>query len=461
MTVPAYTGPNISVANGVTDTFPFSFRILEASHLQVQLNGVDQILGQDYTVTGVGNETGNVVFVVPPANGTRVVRNRNMPAIRETDYANLGDLLSVTLNEDQDSPVMMIQQLLTTLALSMKIPLELFGTVSTQLPYPEPMKGLRWNGANNALENYEISEFSAPEGSDKVGWRNSGVGAIIRSVMDKLRETVSPADYASYEQAVAAAVGKPFNLLNGGWGGQPFVNEIPNGKIRVIAGTIRQNVPPNQHTWSFIADAAHVPVGFRTTPDSISANAANLVLTFPEVFKRVITLIVVPDETLASQWGLEVGASVSLDSIAINMSINREVGGRVWYDGANWQHKLQSMGQTDVNGNSPVFSGGNLTIGHAFTPGSPNNPPMLTCSTNNGAVIPYRPALKLVDSESAFTVNFVNAAGTGLVTTPDDKMALAYKKSFSGAIRVDNTGASADLPLYQGNLWLFGIMEAE
>lgn len=40
-------------------------------------------------------------------------------------------------------------------------------------------------------------------------------------------------------------------------------------------------------------------------------------------------------------------------------------------------------------------------------------------------------------------------------------MALAYKKSFSGAIRVDNTGASADLPLYQGNLWLFGIMEAE
>lgn len=462
MTVPAYTGPDISVANGVTVVFPYSFRILDASHLQVQGNGVDYILGQDYTVTGVGNDGGgNAVFSVPPADGTRIVRNRNMPIIRDTNYTNLGDLLAQTLNEDQDSPIMMLQQLFTSLALALKIPLELLGTVSTQLPYPEPMKGLRWNGANNALENYPISEFSAPGGSDNIGWTNSGAGALLRSVMSKLRETASPDDYASFAQAVAAAAGKPFNLLNGGWGGAPFVNEIPTGKIRVIAGTIRQNIPPNQHTWSFISDAAHVPVGFRTTDADISANAANLVLTFPETFKRVITLVVVPDETLAAQWGLQCGSSVSLDSIAINMSINCEVGGRVWYDGATWQHKIQSMGQTDVDGNTPVFSAGNLTIGHPFTPGSANNPILVAPSTNNGAVVPLRPAHKLAPSESAFVVNFIDDAGTGLVTTASTRMSLVYKKSFAGAIRVDNTGASAGLPLYQGNLWLFGIMEAE
>lgn len=460
MTVPAYTGPDISVANGVTTVFPYSFRILEASHLQVQANGQDLILGQDYSVTGVGNDAGgNCVFVTPPVNGTRVVRNRAMPIIRDTNYANLGDLLAQTLNEDQDSPIMMLQQLFTSMALAMKIPLELYGTVSTQLPYPEPMKGLRWNGANNMLENYPISEFSAPGGSDNIGWTNSGVGAIIRSVLAKLRETASPADYASFAQAVAAAAGKPFNLLNGGWGGAPFVNEIPTGKIRVIAGTIRQNIPPNQSTWSFISDASHVPVGFRTTPADISANAANLVLTFPEQFKRVITLVVVPDETLASQWGLQCGSSVSLDSIAINMSISREVGGLVWYDGSTWQHKIQSMGELDVNGNTPVYSAGNLTVGHGFTPGSANNPVMV-CGLNKGTV-PYRPVFKSAD-DSSFVVNFVNTANTGLVTgSPDTNMAFAYKKRFSGPIRVDNTGASANLPLYQGNLWLFGIMEAE
>ncbi|WP_414554354.1 hypothetical protein [Stenotrophomonas forensis] len=77
------------------------------------------------------------------------------------------------------------------------------------------------------------------------------------------------------------------------------------------------------------------------------------------------------------------------------------------------------------------------------------------------AQLPLRPAHKLAPSESAFVVNFIDDAGTGLVTTASTRMSFVYKKSFAGAIRVDNTGASANLPLYQGNLWLFGIMEAE
>lgn len=112
MTVPTYTGPNTSVANGVTTTFPYGFKILAASDLLVTVNGLPRTLGTHYTVTGVGNpEGGDVMFVAPPAANSVVARLRDMPFTRSTNYQNLGDLLADTLNTDQDAPVMMIQQL--------------------------------------------------------------------------------------------------------------------------------------------------------------------------------------------------------------------------------------------------------------------------------------------------------------------------------------------------------------
>ncbi|HEL3158085.1 TPA: hypothetical protein UMF67_001804 [Stenotrophomonas maltophilia] len=112
MTVPAYTGPNRSTANGVTTVFPYSFPILDATHVLVTVNGLARTLGVHYDVTGVGSLSGgNIVFYAPPAAAALVDRQRNMPYIRETNYTNLGDLLASTLNADQDAPVMMIQQL--------------------------------------------------------------------------------------------------------------------------------------------------------------------------------------------------------------------------------------------------------------------------------------------------------------------------------------------------------------
>ncbi|HHC8921432.1 TPA: hypothetical protein ACN3MR_002900 [Stenotrophomonas maltophilia] len=112
MSVPVYTGPNSSVANGVTTTFPYSFKILAEEDILVTVNGLPRVLGTHYTVTGVGNEDGgNVVFFDPPAANATVVRSRNMPFTRVIEYQNLGDLLASTLNQDQDAPVMMIQQL--------------------------------------------------------------------------------------------------------------------------------------------------------------------------------------------------------------------------------------------------------------------------------------------------------------------------------------------------------------
>lgn len=50
-------------------------------------------------------------------------------------------------------------------------------------------------------------------GSSFVGWIQSGIGAVLRWVQDKLRETVSVADYASFQQALNT--GKVVRLVDG------------------------------------------------------------------------------------------------------------------------------------------------------------------------------------------------------------------------------------------------------
>lgn len=137
MTVPAYTGPNTSIANGVTTTFPYGFKILAATDLQVTVNGLLRVLGTHYTVTGVGAEGGgNVEMLAPPVANSTVVRKRAMPYTRATQYQNLGDLHASTLNDDQDAPVMMIQQL----------------AAGSMQEVPDPETGLFvWDARNNRI----------------------------------------------------------------------------------------------------------------------------------------------------------------------------------------------------------------------------------------------------------------------------------------------------------------------
>jgi len=104
--------PNSSTGNGVTTVFPYSFRIIDQTHLVVTVDGVEMALTTDYTVDGVGNSNGgNVTMLVAPANGTVVLRYRDVPYTREEDYQSNGDLREETLDDDIDLREMQIQQI--------------------------------------------------------------------------------------------------------------------------------------------------------------------------------------------------------------------------------------------------------------------------------------------------------------------------------------------------------------
>lgn len=111
MSVTEQTPRNISTAVAGATLFPYSFKIIEASDLLVQVGSAVKTLGVDYTVSGAGDDAGgNVVFAVPMVGGEVVTRRRNMQLRRLTDFQNLGDLRSSTMNNDQDAPILMIQQ---------------------------------------------------------------------------------------------------------------------------------------------------------------------------------------------------------------------------------------------------------------------------------------------------------------------------------------------------------------
>ena len=116
MSISAQATRNVSTSTAGAKVFPYSFKILADTDLLVQVDGVTKTLTTDYTVSGVGSDTGgNVTFVTALTAGRTVLRQRNMPYARLTDFQNLGDLRAATLNNDQDAPVLMIQQLSTAL----------------------------------------------------------------------------------------------------------------------------------------------------------------------------------------------------------------------------------------------------------------------------------------------------------------------------------------------------------
>lgn len=257
MTVNATTSRNVSTAVAGAKVFPYTFKILDASHLQVIVNGVTLTLGVDYTVDGVGNDAGgNATLTTALSGGQSVVLMRNMPYARSTDFQNLGDFLSTTVNADQDAPVLMIQQLAEAIARALVLNPASALNVSGQLPLPTPGNLLGWNSDGTGLVSIDPSNGGsdltlrtqlanatrdAAFGAKLVGYTGAGASSQLRTVQDGLRDRVSVLTYC-----------KGDGVTDDGAQLQACVNEntgkeiwIPAGVTCVVGQTIR--LPSNTH----------------------------------------------------------------------------------------------------------------------------------------------------------------------------------------------------------------------
>jgi len=107
------------VPNGSTTNFAYNFKIFSKNDLEVLLRttaGVEELqtVDSDYTVNGVGDDTGGSIdFITAPSGTTHdagLIR-RKLPRTQTLDLLNGGDLPSDNMEKRYDRAIMMIQEL--------------------------------------------------------------------------------------------------------------------------------------------------------------------------------------------------------------------------------------------------------------------------------------------------------------------------------------------------------------
>ncbi|MBU4681195.1 hypothetical protein KC222_04105 [Cedecea davisae] len=128
MTVSTEVDHNEYTGNGVTVSFPYTFRIFLKSDLVVQTVDLSEnirvlALDTDYTVTGAGKYNGGaVVLTAPLANGWRISVSRELPVTQETDLRNQGKFFAEVHEDAFDKLTMLIQQCFSGFGLALRRP---------------------------------------------------------------------------------------------------------------------------------------------------------------------------------------------------------------------------------------------------------------------------------------------------------------------------------------------------
>jgi hypothetical protein len=165
-------------------------RLFDADTLTVSLvdDATGAVTSPSYTLTNVGVNGPCVVQmdVAPPLDYTLQLR-RTLPYAQTADFTNQQTLLRRVVENTFDVVVMLIQQLADGVKRSFKLGDNVIGVDAT-LPAPTPLAYWRWNGAGKAVEYVFPDVYSAPGGSDQVGFLQAGSGAVARTAQDKMRD---------------------------------------------------------------------------------------------------------------------------------------------------------------------------------------------------------------------------------------------------------------------------------
>lgn len=128
MTVSTEVDHNDYTGNGVTTSFPYTFRIFQKSDLVVQVVDMDEnitelTLDTDYTVTGAGGYNGgNVILSSPLTNGYQISISRSLPVTQETDLRNQGKFFAEVHEDAFDKLTMLVQQVRSMFSLALRKP---------------------------------------------------------------------------------------------------------------------------------------------------------------------------------------------------------------------------------------------------------------------------------------------------------------------------------------------------
>ncbi len=152
------------IGNGSTTSFPFTYKVFQASDLAVvrldTTTNVETVLTltSDYTVTlnldQDSNPGGTVVLVAGPlAAGYTLTMTSDVPNLQPTDLTNQGGFYPDVINDALDRATIQIQQLQEQTDRSLKLAIS--STADSTLPAPNPNDLIGWDATGENLINVD------------------------------------------------------------------------------------------------------------------------------------------------------------------------------------------------------------------------------------------------------------------------------------------------------------------
>lgn len=191
------------VGTGASATYAPDFYINTSDQVRVFVDGVLQVIGDDYSVNNVGVPAGcNIVAVFPL--GSAVYIERQTPITQLVDTQNNETILEDVLDASFDKLTMIAQEIKGKADRATLVPRGEQGGVLPPLS-ARAGKFLSWDafgapiaasggGGDSGLR----TDLLASAGSTLVGWIQTGVAAILRTIASKLFDIpISPLDFDS------------------------------------------------------------------------------------------------------------------------------------------------------------------------------------------------------------------------------------------------------------------------
>lgn len=215
MTVSTEISHNEYLGNGLTTSFPYTFRIFKDSNLDVSTVTADglvtpMILGVDYTVTGAGSFSGgNVVTSLPVASGITISITRNLPVVQETDLRNQGKFFAEVHEDAFDYLTMLIQHAMFSVGVLQRNTLRVPEASVNLVPKVSSRRNMIF-GWDDSGQPIAILPPSASASEVLIllaqpdGWTRIGGAASAQSVTD-LDTKVESRNYAKYTKAAELA----------------------------------------------------------------------------------------------------------------------------------------------------------------------------------------------------------------------------------------------------------------
>lgn len=180
MTISSTTNKNTYSGTGSLKVFAYTFRILDESHIKVEIKDVNgvittQTITTEYTVSGVDADAGgNITFVTAPAATDTVIFTRNVPIKQETDYRENATFPAETHEEALDELTMISQQLDEVDSRSLKFDTGLGSGFDTVI------------SSDEAISEYYLRVNTAADGLELVAASSSGLTAIVADTTPQL-----------------------------------------------------------------------------------------------------------------------------------------------------------------------------------------------------------------------------------------------------------------------------------